>query len=356
MALALALPDCCGPPALLTGNTGPDRPGIACYTPDGCGCGPGPCQISLDDFICAVRQLLPEGEPYRPSKPPGAAPVQNYGAAVVCDNLVGSASCPGEQLILGGCCDEEGPIACVEEEIAPQLAVVDTFAAILYGMVQALCKALCELDPCCASDTLERWAERFGIVRTDALGCVVPFPPAALAFLVCLFSQLKSVVYNLKTLEMLAGLFGAQVRLELAGAINCPTYLHYWHMARDRDESCRDGAPTVCGPDIPRPQRVLRFAPCETRPPESINVIVCPAERVFPQNCNRPVPSPQPYDPDIYDAFLWLLPRILPKPDRWCIYECDAMQCFGTPLRILNDGTVRITNDGAPRLASVLTG
>jgi len=77
---------------------------------------------------------------------------------------------------------------------------------------------------------------------------------------------------------------------------------------------------------------------------------------VFPQNCNRPVPSPQPYDPDIYDAFLWLLPRILPKPVRWCIYECDAMQCFGTPLRILNDGTVRITNDGAPRLASVLTG
>src|SRR3954454_3110851 len=155
MAGATNTAECCGPPRPLLNSTGMDVPGIACHTPDGCGCGPDPCAISLEDFICAVRQLLPEGEPYRPSKAPGTTPVQNSGATVICDdtpNVVGSPGCAGEQLIVGGCWGDDRPVACGEEETAPQLAVIDSFAAVLYGFVQALCKALCELDQCCAKD------------------------------------------------------------------------------------------------------------------------------------------------------------------------------------------------------------
>jgi hypothetical protein len=325
------LDPCCGPSTVLPGETtGGDTPGIACYTPDGCGCGPGPCAITLDDFICAVRQLLPEGEPYRPSKAPAGNPVENSGATVICDetpNIVGSPGCAGgEQLIHGGCCSDGGPIACVEEEIAPQLAVVDSFAAVLYGFVQALCKALCELDPCCAKDTLNRWAERFGIVRTDAQGCVVPFPDPVLSFLVCIYFQLKDVVFNLKSLEDLGRLFGARVEMQYAGAFNCSYYGHYWHMARNVDATCQEGRPAACGPATRLPQRTVPLVPCETTP-DSINVLLCPTERIFPANCNTGQRPPLPYDPEYLEAFRWLLGKILPSSVFWCVYDCKHFDC-----------------------------
>ena len=348
--------DCCGPPVLPTApTTGPDIPGIVCYTPDTC-CGPNPCDISCADFICAVRQLLPEGEIYNTTKSPpvvddreyymvcdnviscetdcgqqmvhgtNAPPpaLVNMGATAVCDNQVGSESCSGEQLIVGSCCPDS--IQCVMEETAPQLAVIDSFAAVLYRTVKALCVLLCELDPCCATRTLDAWARRFGIVRYDEQGCEQPFPNHVLALLVCLFGRLRHEVMNLENLERLAALFGAQVTLRYAGSFNCPPY-GWWSMARDLDASC-ERAVVGCGKPV-APLRVVEMFACESIKPESINIIVCPAERTWDENCNMPVPtSPKPHDPEIYKAFLWLLPRVLPPFVRWCVYECNPNDCI----------------------------
>src|SRR5215471_13142676 len=91
--------------------SGPDDPGIACYVPDGC-CGPDICLLGLDDFICQIRSLLPEGEIFNNTKKTVREPAQNYGAITV-----GCARVGCEQLVFGGCCSDQ--IFCDDDPIAP---------------------------------------------------------------------------------------------------------------------------------------------------------------------------------------------------------------------------------------------
>src|SRR5262245_60730230 len=119
--------------------SGPDVAGIKCYTPDGC-CGPSPCDVTLEQFICQVRSLLPEGDIYNATRiatNPDAA-TANKGAITV-----GCAEVGDEQLVFGGCCGDDVSCA-VGEPIAPQLAVVDSYSAVAYEAVVALCAMLRE--------------------------------------------------------------------------------------------------------------------------------------------------------------------------------------------------------------------
>src|SRR5262249_38123600 len=84
-------------------TSGPDEPGIKCYEPDTC-CGPSPCDATEDEFVCHIRTLLPEGEPWnntRPTERVGTDQETGIDFGVI---AVGCAHVGCEQLILGGCC------------------------------------------------------------------------------------------------------------------------------------------------------------------------------------------------------------------------------------------------------------
>src|SRR5262245_60146154 len=106
----------------MTETTGPDVAEIQCYTPDGC-CAPSPCGVTEDEFLCAVRALLPEGDIFNNTKHAQLVPPRNVGAGTI-----GCANVGCEQLVIGGCCEDE-PIPCTDTPYAPQLAVVDSFSA-----------------------------------------------------------------------------------------------------------------------------------------------------------------------------------------------------------------------------------
>ena len=101
-------------------------------------------------------------------------------------------------------------------------------------------------------------------------------------------------------------------------------------MARDRND---------CPPNPTCPPEAYHITPplirmhpeCETLP-DSLNLVVCRAEVRLLDNCNLPpIPKPiLPHDPELFDAFMWLLPKILPQPVFWCIYLCspDAPDCI----------------------------
>src|SRR5262245_59421934 len=217
-------------------TTGPDAPAILCYAPDAC-CGASPCAVDEDEFICQVRSLLPEGEPWNNTRPSAATPAVNQGAITV-----GCAHVGCEQLVLGGCCADNIP--CEDVPVAPQLAVVDAFSAVGHGAVVALCRALRELDPCTADETIRHWADRFGIGRPDP--CGPPFSDAVLAVLVCLFVRLRRQVINLAFLRELAAAFGADLVVRDAGDFNCGPS-GWWTMARTRP-ACPEPAPCPPGP------------------------------------------------------------------------------------------------------------
>src|SRR5262245_10104502 len=101
-------------------TSGPDIAPIKCYERDA-GCGPSPCAIDTDEFICQVRSLLPEGEPWNNTRPATRTPPVNQGAITI-----GCARVGCEQLVLGGCCADIIP--CEDLPAAPQLAVVDSFS------------------------------------------------------------------------------------------------------------------------------------------------------------------------------------------------------------------------------------
>src|SRR5262249_18198877 len=92
-------PWCC-PDTPVKNWSGPDEPETLCWIPDGC-CGPSPCDIGPDDFMCQVRSLLPEGDPYNNTAESIREPPPRYGAITV-----GCARVGCEQLIFGSCCTE----------------------------------------------------------------------------------------------------------------------------------------------------------------------------------------------------------------------------------------------------------
>jgi hypothetical protein len=302
-------------------TTGPDVAAIQCYEPDGC-CGPGPCDIDQETFICQLRALLPEGDLYNTSLPatlPTPARPAQTGITVGC-STVGR-----DQLVSGGCCDEG--LECDDEPVAPQLALLDSFSAVAYGAVRSLCDMLRELDPCSADVTLRRWAERFGIVRP---GCNGPWSDDVLKVLVCIIPQIKLHVVNWEFLTALAARFGANINLHHAGDFNCGP-VGWWTMARDADE-CPPAY--SCPPD--NPGQALRngiimplTGTCIGRP-DSLNLVISPADITIPGNCNIPPGTAitLPHDDELYEAFKWLLPMILPRPHFWCVYERDESNCI----------------------------
>ena len=95
----------------------------------------------------------------------------------------------------------------------------------------------------------------------------------------------------------------------------------WWTMARDRAECPQ---PAACPPEAKPPYYppIVRLVPgCEGLP-LSLNLILNPGDISLPDNCNLPPPHKAlPHDPELYEAFKWLLPRILPQPVLWCIYQ-----------------------------------
>jgi hypothetical protein len=302
----------------MTDTTGPDIAGIFCYTPDGC-CAPSPCRISEDEFICQIRQLLPEGEIYNTTLqayPTDNARPQQSGVTIGCSNV----GC--EQLIFGGCCDDT--IQCTDQPWAPQLAVLDSFSATAYGAVKALCDMLKELDPCTADLTVRRWAERMGLLKPDY--CTDQWPDHVLAVLICYLPQISRMVMNWESLQAIAARFGADLVLHAAGDFNCGPD-GWWTMAREQ-QSCPQFYRCPTDEELP-PDTIARMTPTCLGTPDSLNLVISPADIQLPPNCNNPpVPDTLPHDPDLYEAFKWLLPKILPQPVFWCVYERDPENCI----------------------------
>lgn len=300
--------------------SGPDIAAIQCRPPDGC-CGVSPCAIDEDEFICQIRSLLPEGDVFNTTLPPSLPPALTAPAGAI---TVGCSIVGCEQLVFGGCCDDEA--VCDVVPVAPQIAVVDAFASAAHGAVAALCQMLRELDPCTADLTLRKWGERFGITHPDCNG---EWSDEVLATLICVMLQIRLHVINLEYLTTLAKLFGAEFVIRNAGDMNCGPD-GWWTMARDRNEC---PPPVTCGDDAP-PRRFdsgqsLRLDPTCISLPDSLNLILSPGDIYLPPNCNYPpVPDHLPHDPERYEAFKWLLTRILPQPVFWCIYERDAENCI----------------------------
>lgn len=297
-------------------GTGPDIPAIQCYTPDGC-CGPSACDFTEDQFICQVRSLLPPGDIYNNTLAPAKAPVENHGAVTIGCVHVGC-----EQLILGGCCEDR--ILCDDEPVAPQLAVVDSYAAVAFGAVEALCAMLRELDPCTADITLHQWAARFGI--TPAQPCDPMWSDKVLAFLVCLLPTLRFHVMNWDFLTRLAAMFGAQMSMHYAGDFNCGP-VGWWTMART--PVCKDDPGPCADPRPSQGEQMGRIIPPCVPPPPSLNIVMQPSDIVLPPNCNfPPAQTTKPHDPELYEAWKWLLPKILPQPALYCFYEADPANCI----------------------------
>ena len=328
----------CPPPPHVKSTSGPDVPGILCYIPDGC-CGPLPCQIDEFAFICQIRSLLPEGDPYNNTARPIAEVPPQYGAVTV-----GCARVGCEQMVLGSCCEME-VIPCEVDPVAPQLAVVDTFGAAAYKVVLALCEMLLELDPCTTKRLIRQWATRMGIKHPDPCGS--GWSDRILIFLICFITQLRynQTAVNWEYLTSIASRMGADIKLRYAGAFNETANSDaplpgWWSLARDA-QHCPPRDP--CPPD-PEAQLggayeqakggqamgEVACAPPNENSPLSLNVIVCPSDIIIPENCNLPTPPAYhlPHDREMYEAFWWLLPQILPRGPLYCIYECCPADCI----------------------------
>lgn len=303
-------------------TSGPDIADIQCRVPDGC-CGASPCDITLDDFICQIRSLLPEGQIYNNTAlaalPDAERPEQALAAHAIGCNRIGN-----EQLIYGGCCGDKIP--CADNPVLPQLAVVDAFAAVGFGSIEALCIALRELDPCTAQLTIRDWAARMGITYPDE--CEGEWSEDVLKLLICVLWQVRREVVNWDFLVRTAALFGACITMRYAGQFDCPEEhpSGWWTMAREM-QPC----PPIesCPPAATSHGQLMPLLPTCYGERQSLNLILCPCERLFPQDCNLPtVPSPQPHDPEFYAAFKWLLPQILPPTAYWCTYACAPAECI----------------------------
>lgn len=297
--------------------SGPDLPEIQCYVPDGCCM--TPCGITLDDWLCQIRMLLPEGPLWNPTLPSRASETtaQPTGAVAIGRMRIGC-----EQLILGSCC-EETAVPCDDDEVAPQLALIDAFSAATYKAVQQLCDMARELDPCHAEATAPRWGERYGLVSDDP--CAPKWPDHVIGALICAMNEIKRNVMTYDFLHGLAARFGAKLSIYAAGDMNCGPS-GWWTMARDRSEC---DPPQTCPPNAwPDWAPVRTDLNCEIGL-MSLNAVTCPDDIRLPENCNLPpLEKTQPHDPELYAAFKWLLPRILPQPAYWCQYECDPADCI----------------------------
>lgn len=295
-----------------------DTSNVKCYVPTGC-CPVSACAITLDDFMCAVRALLPEGEVFNTTKadtqPPTPTPPVGVGCFTVgCDPVCGENV---EQPL----CDDTTP--------APQLAIVDAFAATSYGVVERLCCMLAELDPCTAVTTVDRWLARYGV----PLGACDPsWSDEVKSLLVCIMSRIShNFVLNKANLTALGTYFGVVTTIYNAGQINCgggmPGLITLARAPRF-SRGCADvgGCGDAPVPDL-RQKTVTWGAPCTV--PPSIDLVVCRAETVVAENCLLPgagytVTPTQ----ELYDAFLWLLDKLISAGTDICVYRCEDVPCL----------------------------
>ena len=302
--------------------SGPDVPAIQCHIPDGC-CGPSPCDMSEVQFICQVRSLLPEGELWNATlptvAPETAGPAQ--GAQTVGCYTVGC-----EQLIFGSCC-EDAAIQCDEEQVAPQIALIDSFAAGTFGVIRALCAMMRELDPCTSDITLHQWGHRFGLVSDDL--CGPQWSDQTLRTLLCILQQIRGRVMNWAFFEELAARFGARLNIHAPGDFSDCGPAGWWTMARDINVTGLCDRAPACPPEA-EPEVVpwIRLVPTCLQPPESLNLVIGRADITPPDNCNLPSTGQQPHDEELFNAFLWLLPKLLPPQIIWCIYAEDIPNCI----------------------------
>lgn len=147
-----------------------------CYVPSGC-CPTN--NISLSDFLCAMRGLMPPGTLWNK---------YNNGK---------------------------------------NEALVDSILKPLHDLLLTLNRVALELDPCTSELTIDSWAERYGI----DLGCpgVLPYCPSnltneqrtlVLSMLICLRERMQFMnVINLDTLRDIAEAFGVHLRVFQPGLV-----------------------------------------------------------------------------------------------------------------------------------------
>lgn len=298
-----------------------DFSNVKCYEKTGC-CPVSPCDISLDDFICSVRALLPPGEVFNTTAPRTSASV-TQAPGVGCFT-VGCAPVCGES-IDDPACDDEPP--------APQIGMVDAFAATAYTAVEALCCMLKELDPCTAQTTVERWLARYGVPPS---ACAPTWSDETKALLLCLLAKVShNFVLNKRNLDALAAYFGTTVSIFDAGDLNCGglpgLFTFYRRLGQCTPRStlpCVEGdASEIIVNMRAKNFRVQFDSAC--KPPPPIDLVVCQQETHVETNCLLPgagytVTPTQ----ELYDAFLWLLDRLVSSGVNICVYRCEDVPCL----------------------------
>lgn len=295
-----------------------DFSNVKCYVPTGC-CPVSPCAITEDDFICAVRALLPPGEVFNttkaPIEPPDPVPAPGVGCFTVgCDPVCGSPINDPE---------------CADNPPASQLGIVDAFAATSFGVIEALCCALRELDPCTAQTTVDRWLARYGVPQGS---CDPSWSTKVRALILCLLAKIShNFVLNRKNLDGVASYFGVEVSIFTAGELNCGTGLPgLITLARAPRYSRGCGGVPACGggpvPDLR--QLTLQWGGACATPP-SLDLVVCQAETTVLSNCLLPGPgyTVEPSQ-ELYEAFLWLLDRLISAGTDICVYRCEDVPCM----------------------------
>jgi len=338
-----------------------DISNVKCYEPVGC-CPLDPCKVTKEDFICAVRTLLPEGPLFNPAiaGDPLPEPVGTLGVGcltVGCQPVCGEGAIPDP-----GCTDTPQQM---------QINMVDVYASTAFTSLEAYCCMLKELDPCTAVNTVDRWLERYGVLRTE---CDPEWTPEIKSLLLCMLSRVSNnFVLNKRNLDALAAYFAVKVTIYTPGDFNCGPEIGGWTLYRGRSQG---GTPTGCrvedacdgsyqyllglndsltyerllgsngflylplqgrGDESPveekfpserASQSFVRWgSACVTLP--SIDLVVCQAETVVPANCLLPgAEGPVEPSADLYEAFLWLLNRLVGLNVDICIYRCDDAPCL----------------------------
>lgn len=304
-----------------------DDVGINCRPLDG-DCALSPCDITLDDFICALRSLAPEGPIFDMTYDASAAtPVNILPSGAVCGYTVGC-----EQKVVDASCVERDDESCDPTPPKPQVSIIDAYATSAYTALQSLCSALKELDPCTADMTIDCWLARYGFPQRE---CTDPWPKHVAQRVVCALANLQAgALLTGPYLSQIAAKFGASIEWQLAGDFNCnPPGV--WLLGRDRFPRGAVCPPEdVCDPDsppaiAPRGQIINLMPPC-TSAPVSLNIIVCRDVIQSFTNCLAPYEDPLAgtFDEDLFQAFLEMLKMLLPKQADICVLLCDEIPCW----------------------------
>lgn len=295
-----------------------DYRNVKCYRPEGC-CPISPDKISLDEFLCAVRALLPPGTVFNHTLP-ARDPVQTItGVGAGCARV----GC--EQVVFGSCCETDPD--CTSNPQYAQVNVVDVFAATAYSVMQQIYATYLESDPCTATLTIDKWLDRYGFPSGP---CAPQWSTETKKLVLCLLQQLQGgYVLNKQTLDSVAAYFGVCITLRTPGDFNCGdnSMINGWTLGRDYPRAERCLSVNSCDPDSPplppSPARLVFTGRCDVSR-VAIDIITCKCPTVVPANCLLPG-SGGPVEPsdELYEAFHWLLQQMLPRGPDICVLRCE---------------------------------